>query len=104
MYQHNSYILIKTIRTDSHAYISGLAIDDEIISIGGYRLKSLLDLERFIHEEQETEIIYSRRGLIGRVMISPNSYTYYDSNISDKDDSTNSTTTLRNNWLKFILV
>lgn len=69
--KENSILVLKSISTNSPAYRSELIINDEIVAINNYRVKSIGDLELFLEADKDNNITYVRNGILLNTNIKP---------------------------------
>ncbi len=96
--------LVRIIRVlpGSPAQIAGLVLDDELISIGGFRLRKAKDLSVLLSKSDENSVIYCRHGRIGESKIQSSKESTNKWEFTIDHNSTRDVITLREKWLEII--
>lgn len=65
-------VLIRRIAVDSPAADCDLVVGDELLAVGGRRLRRVADLDTLLQAKSPVSILYSRRGLVLETSLIPN--------------------------------
>ena len=62
-------VQITRVARNSAAHQAGLVVGDEVIAADGFRVRQASQLASLIHRDQSVKITYSRRGILGSVLL-----------------------------------
>ncbi len=94
--------IVTNVRNESPAMLSGLVPNDEIISVDNIRVEDEEHFQNIISRREKSEILYSRRGIINRTIISCSDYYLDDHTITELPSISTISSKLRKDWLEFI--
>lgn len=95
-------IKVNRIRPYSSSENAGLIVGDEIISIGEYRIRQIDDLPKFLSDNLNSKVLFSRNGRIKESILKGPFDPLHEPCISINPDATLKEKQLREKWLEII--